>query len=177
MDLQSYYQTVFYTKCEENDQFDPSNTSYDYESVSPSPSGYYQSDKVSSYSWVQESNHHPYTPINGNMKTPHHSYIPTTGDMITPHHSDSQPTTPKPPQLPTQPPQAILQSRRLSANARERKRMTKINCGYDRLRKVLPGYHNCQLSKMEALQMAHSYIRHLQQVLQAVGGEEVQSVG
>ena len=58
-----------------------------------------------------------------------------------------------------------LKAKRLSANARERKRMNKINSGYDRLREVLPTMHGSQLSKMEALQMACSYIVMLDKML------------
>ena len=55
--------------------------------------------------------------------------------------------------------------KRLSANARERKRMNRINCGYDKLRRVLPGA-NEKFSKMEALQAAQSYILYLHQLLE-----------
>ena len=50
--------------------------------------------------------------------------------------------------------------------------MNRINCGYERLKKVLPGGKNCQLSKMEALQMAQNYIRTLQIMLKESGGME-----
>ena len=159
MDLKSCYQTVFYAQCGDNDQFvqfDPSNTSCDYESVSPPPSCTNTDNVSSSYSWTQQAEHHFHTSYS------QYNYTPSG---TTPTNMDTKPSA--------QPPLAILQSRRLSANARERKRMNRINCGYDRLRKVLPGYQNCQLSKMEALQMAQSYIRHLQGMLQAEGGEDV----
>ena len=55
--------------------------------------------------------------------------------------------------------------KRLSANARERKRMNRINCGYDKLRRVLPGA-NEKFSKMEALQAAQSYILYLRRLLE-----------
>ena len=55
--------------------------------------------------------------------------------------------------------------KRLSANARERKRMNKINYGYDKLRRVLPGA-NEKFSKMEALQAAQSYILYLRKLLE-----------
>ena len=55
--------------------------------------------------------------------------------------------------------------KRLSANARERKRMNRINSGYDKLRRVLPGT-NEKLSKMEALQKAQNYIFYLQKLLE-----------
>ena len=50
--------------------------------------------------------------------------------------------------------------------------MNRINCGYERLRKVLPGGKNCELSKMDALQMAQNYIRTLQVMLKESGGME-----
>ena len=55
--------------------------------------------------------------------------------------------------------------KRLSANARERRRMNRINCGYDKLRRVLPGT-NEKLSKMEALQAAQHYILYLHKLLE-----------
>ena len=54
--------------------------------------------------------------------------------------------------------------KRISANARERKRMSRINSGYDKLRSVLPGRR--KLSKMEALQAAQGYILFLRDILQ-----------
>ena len=68
--------------------------------------------------------------------------------------------------LPRIPPLAVLQKRRLAANARERKRMNKINSAFERLKKVLPGLENKELSKFESLQLAQDYILHLATVLQ-----------
>jgi hypothetical protein len=68
--------------------------------------------------------------------------------------------------LPRIPPLAILQKRRLAANARERKRMNKINTAFERLKRVLPGLENKELSKFESLQLAQDYILHLAQILQ-----------
>ena len=56
-------------------------------------------------------------------------------------------------------------TKRLSANARERKRMSKINSGYDKLRCVLPG-NKQKLSKMEAIQAAKNYIIYLHKLLE-----------
>ena len=67
--------------------------------------------------------------------------------------------------LPRIPPLAILQKRRLAANARERKRMNKINTAFERLKRVLPGLENKELSKFESLQLAQDYILHLAQIL------------
>jgi hypothetical protein len=68
--------------------------------------------------------------------------------------------------LPRIPPLAVLQKRRLAANARERKRMNKINTAFERLKRVLPGLENKELSKFESLQLAQDYILHLAQILQ-----------
>jgi len=58
------------------------------------------------------------------------------------------------------PPEVRLR-RRVAANARERKRMTNLNAAFERLRTVLPSVRDRPLSKMEALQMAQSYITEL----------------
>ena len=68
--------------------------------------------------------------------------------------------------VPKIPPLAILQKRRLAANGRERKRMNSINGAFDRLRKVLPGVKDRDLSKFESLQMAQQYIIELMEILQ-----------
>ena len=54
--------------------------------------------------------------------------------------------------------------------------MNRINCGYERLRKVLPGGKNCELSKMDALQMAQNYIRTLQVILKEAGDHNCDGV-
>lgn len=60
----------------------------------------------------------------------------------------------------------LWKSRRLAANARERKRMEHINEAFDRLRQYLPRLSNDQkLSKHETLQMAQSYISELNHLL------------
>ena len=64
-------------------------------------------------------------------------------------------------------PDSVLKSRRLAANARERRRMDLLNQGFDRLRTVLPGLGpETQLSKYETLQMAQEYIKELSQLLE-----------
>ena len=75
-------------------------------------------------------------------------------------------SSPSPPsRLPRIPPLHVLQKRRLAANARERKRADKINSAYGRLRQVLPGFQDREISKFEALQLAQDYIKHLAQIL------------
>ena len=66
---------------------------------------------------------------------------------------------------------SILQlekTRRIAANARERRRMNGLNTAFDRLRTVLPSsmfQQEKRLSKYETLQMAQSYIAALQSIL------------
>ena len=68
--------------------------------------------------------------------------------------------------LPYIPALEILQKRRLAANARERKRMNKINSAFERLKQVLPGQmESNELSKFESLQVAQNYIMHLATLL------------
>ena len=68
---------------------------------------------------------------------------------------------------PTLPSTQVRKKRRVAANARERKRMDRINSGFVRLRQVLPGpRRGRELSKMEALQVARSYILTLAEILQ-----------
>lgn len=64
---------------------------------------------------------------------------------------------------------AGIKKRRKDANARERKRMNGLNEAFERLRDAVPaapgeeetGDKNKKLSKMDTLQMANLYIRHL----------------
>ena len=57
---------------------------------------------------------------------------------------------------------------RSKANARERKRMNRINDGFRELRLKLPGRSgHRERSKIEALQVAHSYILQLATILQS----------
>ena len=85
---------------------------------------------------------------------------------------DSQ-RAPHQPKLPRIPPLAVLQQRRLAANARERKRANKINFAFSRLRRVLPGFQDREISKYEAIQLAQDYIKQLVEVLQT--GDEGQT--
>ena len=96
--------------------------------------------------------------------TEHSSYSPTQRYDQSELESRSRRT--REGRLPRIPPLAVLQKRRLAANARERKRMNKINSAFERLKKVLPGLENKELSKFESLQLAQDYILHLATVLQ-----------
>lgn len=63
----------------------------------------------------------------------------------------------------------IEKTRRIAANARERRRMNGLNSAFDRLRTVLPSsmfQEQRRFSKYETLQMAQSYIAALQSILQ-----------
>ena len=68
--------------------------------------------------------------------------------------------------LPRIPPIEVLQQRRLAANARERKRAGKINNAFTKLRQVLPGFKDREISKYEAIRIAQDYIKHLVQMLE-----------
>lgn len=62
----------------------------------------------------------------------------------------------------------IEKTRRVAANARERRRMNGLNVAFDRLRTVLPSsmfQQQRRFSKYETLQMAQSYIAALQSIL------------
>ena len=62
----------------------------------------------------------------------------------------------------------VIKSRR-DANNRERKRMNGLNEAFERLREHVPGVTNQtnkKLSKMDTLQMANIYIRHLAALLE-----------
>jgi hypothetical protein len=62
----------------------------------------------------------------------------------------------------------IEKTRRVAANARERRRMNGLNTAFDRLRTVLPSsmfQEQRRFSKYETLQMAQSYIAALQSIL------------
>ena len=96
-------------------------------------------------------------------------------DSFSPQFNTSPPysqTAPHQPKLPRIPPLAVLQQRRLAANARERKRANKINFAFNRLRKVLPGFEDREISKYEAIQLAQDYIKQLVEVLETDGGNQ-----
>ncbi|XP_055371794.1 neurogenic differentiation factor 1-like [Condylostylus longicornis] len=60
----------------------------------------------------------------------------------------------------------LRKQRRLAANARERKRMCKLNEAFERLKSVIPTLSNERnLSKFETLQLARTYIAALIELL------------
>jgi len=61
----------------------------------------------------------------------------------------------------------VQKKRRMAANARERKRMNNLNHAFERLREILPLRSNDArpISKMEALQIANTYIKELSSLL------------
>nr|XP_053639840.1 helix-loop-helix protein ngn-1-like [Cherax quadricarinatus] len=64
----------------------------------------------------------------------------------------------------------VVRTRRVAANARERRRMHGLNDAFDRLREVIPCLGNDRkLSKFETLQMAQTYIAALQELLKSSG--------
>ncbi|XP_071532426.1 uncharacterized protein [Panulirus ornatus] len=64
----------------------------------------------------------------------------------------------------------VLRTRRVAANARERRRMHGLNDAFDRLREVIPCLgSDRKLSKFETLQMAQTYIAALQELLKSSG--------
>ena len=72
---------------------------------------------------------------------------------------------------------AGVKKRRRDANARERKRMNGLNDAFERLRDAVPGMEekgdkNKKLSKMDTLQMANLYIRHLVTLLNTESSQD-----
>ncbi|KAG7173700.1 neurogenic differentiation factor 6-B-like [Homarus americanus] len=64
----------------------------------------------------------------------------------------------------------VVKTRRVAANARERRRMHGLNDAFDRLREVIPCLgSDRKLSKFETLQMAQTYIAALQELLKSSG--------
>lgn len=60
----------------------------------------------------------------------------------------------------------VMKKRRLAANARERRRMNSLNDAYEKLRDVLPNFGpDKKFSKFETLQMAHTYMDALMDML------------
>ena len=187
MELASYYHSVFlqeslHSDCHnislhESHHHDlpglPDSNTSDYESASSSPASRdpcwdLESLEDGDLYRLQEYSH---------LDRPDTDFILKTEPSAC-HPSSLTPTTITPP-TPSTPPKAIpstctqsapsvqvLQRRRTAANARERKRMTRINTAFGRLRQILPGQRtNRELSKMEALQVAQQYILTLAELL------------
>ena len=123
------------------------------------------------------SQHSPRSDYGSLSDSPVHeeALSPSSADSTQQHYSDVSPSikqksrnsSTKSSKVPKIPALEVLQKRRLAANGRERKRMTSINEGFDRLRKVLPGFKDRDLSKFESLQMATSYILELAEILKS----------
>ena len=162
MELTSFYQNVFYSSsvgegivCEE----EPSYHHHQYSQAEISPA------------YSSHSSYSSYSPSPSSLS-------PQTCSSVSPPSELSYPaSSPSPRQfgsrqhqktdkIPKIPPLEVLQQRRLAANARERKRANKINFAFNRLRKVLPGFNDREISKFEAIQLARNYIAQLSSVLQ-----------
>ena len=184
MELTSYYDSVFYISSsgERNVYHDPpgyhQHSAFEAKYQPQSPM--YQSQSISDYSLTS-----PVEPQSPSEVSPSSSYCPsspscspsTSGYMTSASTfnftelsktSDSLNSGSK---LPKIPPIEILQQRRLAANARERKRANKINFAFNRLRKVLPGFSDREISKFEAIQLARDYIAQLSSMLEEDGPE------
>ena len=157
MDLSSYYQSVFYqsmdsVSCTQHSVYSVCDNTSTHHSVFEKR---YNQHSVSEYSDTQES----YSDL-------------FDDDQVFKRRSppyDSPPyvsvSPPQPGRIPRIPPLAVLQQRRLAANARERKRANKINFAFNRLRKVLPGFQDREISKFEAIILAQDYIKQLVEIL------------
>ena len=171
MELTSFYQNVFYSTslgegnvCEEDQPYHHHHTYQPH--ISPAYSSY------SSYSPSACSLSPQTCP---SVSPPAELTYPASSPS--PRHCGGEKSN----KIPKIPPLEVLQQRRLAANARERKRANKINFAFNRLRKVLPGFNDREISKFEAIQLARNYIAQLTSVLQAdqdqpldrQGGEEL----
>ena len=184
MELASYYHSVFLQESLHSDYHNislyqsrhhdlpglPDSNTSDYESASSSPA-------TRDPCWDLESLE------DGDLyrlQEYSHLYRPGTDFILKTEPSACNPTPttitpPTPSTLPkaipssctqSAPSAQVLQRRRTAANARERKRMTRINTAFGRLRQILPGQRtNRELSKMEALQVAQQYILTLAELL------------
>ena len=143
MDLSSYYQSVFYQSRE--------SVCFTQQSVDSVWDNMY-----TQYSVSEEESCHELNDKKQVFKN--HSPAPDSppyASVFLPHHG----------RVPRIPPLAVLQQRRLAANARERKRANKINFAFNRLRKVLPGFEDREISKFEAIILAQDYIKQLVEIL------------
>ena len=140
MDLSSYYQSVFYQSRD--------SVSFPQHSV-----GSVWDNMYTQYSVSDEESCHQLNDKNQVFKKVPDS--PPYASAFLPH----------PGRVPRIPPLAVLQQRRLAANARERKRANKINFAFNRLRKVLPGFEDREISKFEAIILAQDYIKQLVEIL------------
>ena len=168
MELTSYYDNVFYT----------SSTSDHGYNLYPVPDIHqmmhypdHTSVSESQYSPAFYSQYSPSTsPATPSPQSPASSpFTPVTSSTFF-SENVSKPQRQKNSKLPRIPPIEVLQQRRLAANARERKRANKINFAFNRLRKVLPGFTDREISKFEAIQLARDYISQLSTLLEQDNG-------
>ena len=184
MELTSYYDSVFYISSsgERNVYHDPpvyhQHSAFEAKYQPQSPM--YQSQSIIDYSLTS-----PVEPQSPSEVSPSSSYCPsspscspsTSGYMTSASTfnftelSKTSESLNSGSKLPKIPPIEILQQRRLAANARERKRANKINFAFNRLRKVLPGFSDREISKFEAIQLARDYIAQLSSMLEEDGPE------
>ena len=170
MELTSFYQNVFYSSslgeglgCEEDQKY------REYQHYSPD-SLTYQADISPAFT--------SYSPSPCSTSPQSCSSVSPPSDLsfqASPSPSPRQYRGEKTNKIPKIPPLEVLQQRRLAANARERKRANKINFAFNRLRKVLPGFNDREISKFEAIQLARNYIAQLTLVLQADGEQGLES--
>ena len=165
MDLSSYYQSVFYqsretvhTPCTQQSVYSVCGEVYTQPLSPECERSVYNCHTVTPESYSYESDSlSPSPQYDSHMNNCHVTLTPTS-----PCYRQS---SPRPSKLPHIPPLAVLQQRRLAANARERKRANKINFAFNRLKKVLPGFQDREISKFEAIQLAQDYIKQLVEVL------------
>ena len=155
MDLASYYQELFIHSCSQPTIPFTTNAS-DYDTCSPgvspssedtlSPNPCWDLESILQDDLYQFDDTSSVQKLPNNMSTDHKQSQAKNNSSATTKASGEQ--GPK--------------RQRTAANARERKRMNRINEGYGRLKRLLPGQTAArELSKMEALQVAHAYILQL----------------
>ena len=155
MELTSYYDNIFYASSSSNRDQNPLQ---EIQNIMYSQHHQYISDIVpsSSYQYPEDhspaSSYSPYSPSSSPATPVSPPYTPSPASSSTFSFSQTSPrtVTRKDSKLPKIPPIQDLQQRRLAANARERKRANKINFAFNRLRKVLPGFTDREISKFEA---------------------------
>ena len=176
MDPSSYYQSVFYQSvCYQSRDSVPGTHHSVYgeiyaEHTEHSSYGEMWSIKSQSEPLSQECASYANNNTQANQSDSDTQRFSTSLELMSPY----QPS-PQQPKLPRIPPLAVLQQRRLAANARERKRANKINFVFNRLRKVLPGFQGTEISKFDAIQLAQDYIKQLVEVLE-IDEKETQSL-
>ena len=170
MELTSYYDNIFYTSSSSAREQTPMQ---EIQNIMYSQHHQYISDIVPSSSYQYPEGHSPspyspYSPSSSPVTPVSPPYTPSPVSSSSFSFSQTSPTrvTRKDSKLPKIPPIEVLQQRRLAANARERKRANKINFAFNRLRKVLPGFTDREISKFEAIQLARDYIAQLSNMLE-----------